>query len=155
MQLIDLQCKNLKPKNREYKKADGRGLFMLIKPNGSKFWRYKYRIDRKEKLYSIGMYPEYSLAEARNIHQSLHKMITEGIDPITYNKNKKQKELQEKGQTFSMITYQWLAKHRQEVQYQTYETKKSRIEKYILPSLGNIPIRELSSQDILSMIKKI
>lgn len=155
MQLTDLQCRTFKPKTKPYKKADGRGLFIFIKPNGSKLWRYKYRIHSKEKLYSIGSYPQYSLAQVREIHRKLHKMVSEGIDPLEYEKDKKQKELQEKALTFSIVTYQWLEKHKPEVKPQTYRSKASRIEKYILPFIGHVPIRDLNAQHILSMIKTI
>lgn len=77
--LTDLHCKNFKPEDKPYKKSDGKGLFMFIKPNGSKLWRYKYRIEGKERLYSIGTYPELSLAEAREKHQQLHKLVSGGI----------------------------------------------------------------------------
>ncbi|CAM1360796.1 Phage integrase family protein (fragment) [Tenacibaculum litopenaei] len=155
MQLTDLHCKNFKPKNRAYKKADGRGLFILIKPNGSKLWRYKYRINKKEKLYSIGAYPEYSLVEAREIHRSLHKMVSEGKDPIEHEKEQKRKKEIENVLTFSFMAYEWLEKHKQEVKPQTFKEIEKRVKKYIIPVIGHIVMKDLTSKDFLMMIKEI
>ena len=63
--LTDRMINNYKPKDKAYKVFDGQGLFLQIKPNGSKLWRLKYRFKEKEKLFAIGKYPEVTLAEAR------------------------------------------------------------------------------------------
>jgi len=65
MPLTDVACRSAKPKDKDYKIADSGGLFLLVQPNGSKFWRLKYRYLQKEKLLSIGKYPIFSLADAR------------------------------------------------------------------------------------------
>lgn len=65
MSLTDVSVRNAKPKEKQYKLSDSGGLYLLIKPNGGKFWRLKYRIAGKEKLLSIGAYPIIILAEAR------------------------------------------------------------------------------------------
>lgn len=155
MQLTDLQCKNFKPQNKAYKKTDGKGLFMFVKPNGSKLWRYKYRVERKEKLYCIGVYPEFSLAEAREIHQVLHKLVAQGIDPHEHDKEQKRKELEERALTFSVLASEWLEKRKKEVKPKTYNEIEKRLEKYVLSSIGDIPMRDLMPQNILSMIKII
>lgn len=65
MALTDAACKNAKPKEKPYKLADSGGLHLLVKPNGGRYWRMKYRFDDKEKLLSFDVYPEVSLSEAR------------------------------------------------------------------------------------------
>lgn len=155
MQLSDLKCKNLRPKNKAYKKADGRGLFILVKPNGTKLWRYKYRSARKERLYSIGVYPEFSLAEAREVHQRLHKLVAQGIDPYESEKEQKRKELEAKSLTFSVMARAWLEKRKSEIKPKTHAEIKRRVELYVLPFIGDIPMRNLTPQDVLKMIKPI
>ena len=76
--LSDVLCKNSKAKDKPYKLADVRGLFLLVTPNGSKLWRYKYRFLKKEKVLSLGAYPEVTLKEAREKHFRAHKMVSEG-----------------------------------------------------------------------------
>ena len=65
MALTDTGIRNLKPKESPFKAFDGGGLFLLVNPNGAKWWRLKYRIDGKEKLLSLGVYPDVSLKQAR------------------------------------------------------------------------------------------
>lgn len=155
MHLTDLQCKNFKPKDKAYKKSDGRGLFLLINPNGSKLWRYKYRIYGKEKLYSIGSYLDFSLAEARQVHQELHKQVARGIDPKEHEKQQLQKELEERALTFSLLADQWLEKRKKEVKPKTYREIEKRVGQYVLPTIGDIPMRDLSPRDVLRTIKRI
>jgi hypothetical protein len=64
MKLKDIQCRNAKPKDKAYKLSDGGGMYLEIAPNGSKYWRLKYRILNKEKRLALGVYPEISLQEA-------------------------------------------------------------------------------------------
>ena len=67
MALTDPTCKNAKPKEKPFKLADEKGMFLLINPNGSKYFRLKYRFDGKEKVLALGVYPETSLKQARSL----------------------------------------------------------------------------------------
>lgn len=64
--LTDTAIRNAKPRNKPYKLTDGNGLYLLINPNGSRWWRFKYRMDGKEKLLSVGVYPDVNLKKARD-----------------------------------------------------------------------------------------
>lgn len=81
MPLNARQVETAKPKDKEYKLTDERGLYLLVKPNGSKYWRLKYRIAGKEKKLAIGVYPDFSLADARLKRDEARKMLTDGLDP--------------------------------------------------------------------------
>lgn len=74
MKLNARQVETSKPKEKAYKLADGGGLFLLVNPNGSRYWRMKYQIGGKEKLLAVGVYPEVSLAEARTIRDEPKKI---------------------------------------------------------------------------------
>ncbi|UJS24040.1 Arm DNA-binding domain-containing protein [Thiothrix winogradskyi] len=78
--LNDTAVKNAKPKDKEYKLSDGGGLYLLVKPNGSKLWHYKYKL-QKEKVLSIGSYPEISLKDARLLHEEARALWARGVDP--------------------------------------------------------------------------
>jgi len=67
--LKDLQIRNAKPLEQDYRMQDGEGLYVLIRPNGSKLWRYNYSFENKKYVYSIGKYPDISLEKARILHQ--------------------------------------------------------------------------------------
>jgi len=71
----------LKPKDKDYKASDEKGLYLQVKKNGSKYWRFKYRINGVEKLLSLGVYPDVSLKSARNDRDAAKKQIMDGLDP--------------------------------------------------------------------------
>jgi hypothetical protein len=81
MTLSDVKIRNLKPKSKPYKVADFDGLYIAVNPSGSKLWRFKYRLDGKEKLLSIGAYPAISLAQARQARDAARAVVAVGDDP--------------------------------------------------------------------------
>ena len=91
MKLTDIACKTAKPSEKPFKKFDGGGLHLLIKPNGSKLWRLKYRYLGKEKLLSIGAYPIISLAEARDARDKAKRLLAQDppIDPMANKQENK------------------------------------------------------------------
>ena len=93
MALTDIAIRNFKPKEKEYKLSDASGLYLLIKPNGKKYWRLKYRIAGKEKLLSIGVYPIVSLLEAREKCLESKKQLVNNIDPSESKKEQKLKSI--------------------------------------------------------------
>lgn len=83
MALTDTEIKRLKPTGKEYQKADSRGLVLVVRAKGSKFWRYEFRFDGKKDRYGIGNYPEISLVNARKIHTVARELISLGKHPAT------------------------------------------------------------------------
>lgn len=81
MALTDIKVKTAKPKEKPYKLADGGGMYLLINTNGSKYWRMKYRFAGKEKMLSIGVYPDVTLADAREKRSEARKILAAGGDP--------------------------------------------------------------------------
>lgn len=81
MPLTDLKIKNAKPRDKAYKLADEKGLYLYLTPNGSKAWRLKYRFLGKEKTLSIGLYPDVELKDARNARDNARKQLADKIDP--------------------------------------------------------------------------
>src|ERR1700682_3597822 len=79
--LSDAKARNAKPRSKPYKIADGEGLFLFITPTGSKYWRLKYFFGGKEKLLALGVYPEISLADARERRGQARKVLASGNDP--------------------------------------------------------------------------
>jgi hypothetical protein len=79
--LTEIQIKNAKAADKEYKMFDGHGLYLLVKTDGSKHWRYKYRFAGVDKLTSLGKYPQVSLLQARQKHLELKTKIADGINP--------------------------------------------------------------------------
>ncbi|WP_341366466.1 Arm DNA-binding domain-containing protein [Yoonia sp. BS5-3] len=114
MPLSDIKVKNLKSGEKPYKVADFEGLFVLVKVSGAKSWRFKYRIDRKEKLLVIGDYPAVSLAKARQARDLAKMQLADGIDPNEAKQERRRLRLEAKGHTFEKVGTSFLAKQRKE-----------------------------------------
>jgi len=107
MVLTDSSIRNLKPKDRPYKVSDYAGLHILVNPGGSKLWQFKYRIERKKKLLSIGSYPAISLAHARQARDAARSQVAFGEDPSA----KKREQAENDGdQRFQFVAKQYLDK---------------------------------------------
>jgi|HubBroStandDraft_5_1064220.scaffolds.fasta_scaffold107139_1 hypothetical protein len=89
MALTDLKIKASRPASKPYHLTDGHGLFLVIQPNGSKLWRWKYRFEGKFRLMALGSYPEVSLASGRAAHAEARAKLLRGIDPMTERKSEK------------------------------------------------------------------
>ncbi len=102
--LTDTQVKNAKPEAKDYKLSDGGGMYIIVKTTGSKWWRFNYRFNSKQKTISLGVYPEVSLLEARELREEYKKLLKDDIDPSQAKaSSQKQKTL-----TFKEVANQWL-----------------------------------------------
>ena len=86
MALTDTAVRNAKPKEKPYKLSDSGGLFVIVRPNGAKWWRLKYRFGRKEKQLSLGVYPEVSLHQARRRRDEARQLLANGVNPSDQRK---------------------------------------------------------------------
>jgi hypothetical protein len=107
MKLTARQVETAKPKEKPYKLADGGGLYLLVNPNGKRYWRLKYRSLRKEKLLAIGVYPDVSLAEARSKREDAKRTLAAGNDPSLERKIEKLSRQQDAENSFEAITREW------------------------------------------------
>ena len=152
MKLSDIACKNAKSKDKQYKKFDGGGLYLLVKPNGSKLWRLKYRYLGKEKTLSIGQYPLISLAEAREAREQAKRLLIQEppIDPSAQKTNNKQKAIRKAENTFKVVALEWYDtnKERWSKNY-AYKIMKG-LELNVFPYIGNRPIAEITPPELLN-----
>ena len=118
MPLTDTAIKNVKPQDKNAKLFDGEGLFLLVTPSGGKWWRLKYRFGGKEKLLSLGVYPEISLKEARRRRDEARSLVAQGIDPSLQRKEEKEvalAESREQANTFEAVAQDWLGVYRHDL----------------------------------------
>ena len=150
MKLKDIQCRNAKPKEKAYKLADGGGMYLEIMPNGSKYWRLKYRIHEKEKRLAIGVYPSVPLSEAREKREEAKKLIRDGIDPVQAKKQATRKAKTNAENTFKAIALEW---HGQNVERWSkgygYKVLKG-LELNVFPFIGDRPIADITPAELLS-----
>jgi hypothetical protein len=105
MELTDVRIRAAKPQEKPYKLRDGKGLVLLIKPNGSRLWRLRYEFDGAEKGLSLGAYPDVSLKQARERRDDARKLIADGTDPSA----KRKAEKVATAETLELVTREWLA----------------------------------------------
>jgi integrase len=150
-QLTDTAIRSAKPKEKPYKLADGQGLFLLVKPNGTRLWRLKYRIDGREKLLSVGMYPEVSLKIARERREDARRLMAAGVDPSA----KRKAERAARADTFEAIAREWLTLKSKSLTERTYEKRLSRFEAFVFPYVGKRPIATITAPDLLTAFKRV
>ncbi|MDR4519643.1 MAG: tyrosine-type recombinase/integrase [Nitrosomonas sp.] len=155
MKLTDPIIKAAKPKEKPYKLSDGQGLTLLIQPNGSKWWRYRYRINGKEKMLSIGTYPNVTLKKAREKRVTADDLLKQSIDPSQHRQEQKQIAAIAAENSFESVARQWWNhwKHARTERHADYVIR--RLEADIFPVIGNKPIHSITAPTLLMAIKKI
>lgn len=152
--LSQITVRTAKPKEKAYKLADTDGLFLLVTENGGKWWRFKYRFDGKEKLLSLGTYPEISLADARARRDEARTQIAHNIDPGALRKALKQSNTEEK-ETFEVIAREWHTKFKPSWTVGHAITILSRLERDLFPWVGNRPIAEIKAPELLAVLRRV
>lgn len=151
--LTDAQVRKIKPLEKKTKYADEKGMYLEVTPSGGMHWRMKFRLNGKENIFSIGTYPETTLAQARRIRDEARLQIKDGINP---NEVKKQKKLQADESTlFKVLAMQWMQDRKDAITEGTYLRDLSVFEKDLFPALGDMPIDQIKGKDILACAKKI
>lgn len=154
--LTDVAIRRAKPKEKSYKLADGRGLYLEVMPSGSKKWRLKYRRpDGRENRLSFGAYPEVSLAGARERATAARAIIAEGRDPADEAKRLARESARTSARTFEVVAREWHATMLDQWQPQTARDILHRFEIDIFPEIGHLPLNGLHPQDVLAAIRKI
>ena len=155
MSLTDKMCKGAKPKAKSYKLADSNGLYLLIMPNGAKYWRLKYRFAKKEKLLAFGIYPDVSLADARNRAREAKKNLAEHIDPSQAKKELQREALKNALNPFKEVALAWMETKKEDWTPKYYKTVERRMDSDIFPYIGDRPISKIETVDLYQVIKKI
>lgn len=153
--LTDSRIRAAKPKDRQYKIADGGGLFLLVKPNGGKYWRLKFRFAGREKLLSLGVYPATSLADARERRDAERKLLADGLDPSRQRIQRKREARAADANTFEAVAREWHATKAPEWVETTVKNTMGLLERDLLPWLGRRPIAELEAADVLECAERV
>lgn len=155
MSLTDKTCKNAKPTEKPYKLADAQGLYLQVMPNGSKYWRWKYRFVGKEKCLALGVYPEVSLLEAREKKANNRKLLADFKDPSTARKELKHAAVTNAATTFELVTREWHAHNKEKWSELHSKYILHRIEMNVFPALGSLPIADIKAIQVLKAMQKI
>ena len=160
--LTDTSIRNSKSRQKQYKIFDGQGLFVLIHPNGSKYFRYRYKFEGKEKVMALGVYPETTLKEAREKRLEAQRLVKDGLDPVRFRleiRAKREKEEKEKflktQNTFEHVSKDWLAREKKRITYKHAKDARRSLEMHVYPKIGNQPIDDISTKEIKSVLSVI
>jgi integrase len=164
MALDNLTIKNTTPADKPQKLADGKGLFLLVNPNGSKYWRMAYRFNDKHKTLALGVYPTVSLAEARNRRETARQLLDAGTDPseIVTKKAKKAATVaahvieETKAELmFEFVATEWFTRHAVNWQKNHADKIINRLKADVFPWIGKRPINEVTPPELLTVLRRI
>lgn len=153
--MSDVEARKAKPKEKPYKLADGRGLYLLVNPNGGKLWRMNYRFDGKQKTLAFGRYPDVSLAQAREKRDEARKLLADGIDPNVYRQTQKRAMVERATNSFEAVAREWFSKFRPTWAPSHAEKIIRRLEVDIFPWIGARPIAEITAPELLEVLRRI
>ena len=155
MPLADTVIRSAKPGAKPIKMADGGGLYLLLNPNGSRWWRFDYRFDGKRKTLSMGTYPDTGLKDARDKRDTARKLLAAGVDPGEQRKAAKSAGEERAANSFEVIAREWHAKQ-SATWVQLHASRiMLRMENDIFPWLGSRPIADIAAKEFLATVNRI
>ncbi|WP_061289530.1 tyrosine-type recombinase/integrase [Azotobacter vinelandii] len=155
MPLTDVKIRQAKPGDASVKLTDGGGLYLEVRPNGSKLWRYRYRLAGKENLFAIGSYPDISLADARAERDAAREHVRAGRHPSHVRQTEKAKQLAENRNTFKAVAEEWI-EDRLGQRTQTYRDQCRRaFMNDVYPAIGRLPMREVTAAQVLAILQRM
>lgn len=155
MALTDTAIRNAKPTDKPVKLTDGGGLYLLLKPNGSRWWRLDYRYGGKRKTLSMGVYPEVGLKDARSRREEARKLLASDVDPGENRKATKAAKTERSTNSFEAIAREWFAKNSATWNASHGDRIIRRFERDLFPWIGGKPIADLTAPELLAAVRKI
>jgi integrase len=155
MPLTNIAIRNAKSADKPARLFDGGGLYLEVSIAGTKLWRLKYRFDGKEKRLSLGIYPDVSLAKAREKRDQARSLLAEGIDPSEHRKAVKNIRAGLAANTFEVVGREWYSKTAPTLANTTSEKLLRRLEVDVFPWIGHRPITQLVAADLIKVIERI
>ena len=155
MPLTDTAIKKAKPGDKPVKLSDGKGMYLLVNPTGSKLWRWKYRVLGKEKVMSLGAYPDVSLAQARDGLDKARKVLAAGDDPMAIRKADKVAKRAAAEDSFESVARMWWAHWKPARSEQHAGQVMRRFEADVFPHIGARPVAEVQAPELVAMLKAI
>ena len=153
MSLTTRQVKNAKPDKKPKRIYDSRGLYLVVSPAGGKWWRHKYRFERKEKLLSLGTYPDVSLTQARELRDANRKLLASGIDPSAQRKAAAVARAGE--DSLEVVAREWFSKQNPTWVPDHGNRIIQRLERDIFPWLGEQRIDAITAEGLLKILRRI
>jgi integrase len=155
MPLSDTAIKKAKSAHKPVKMSDAKGLYLLVNPNGSKLWRWKYRVLGKEKVMALGGYPDVTLAQARDGMDAARKLLAAGDDPMAVRKADKLASLSAAEHSFQSVALVWWEHWRGPKSPRHADDVLRRLNADVFPAIGPRPVSEVQAPELVAMVKGI
>lgn len=155
MALTALEVSKSKATEKPQRLADGGNMYLLVQPNGAKYWRMDYRLAGRRKTLAIGVYPDLSLAEARDRREQARKLIANGVDPVAAKQAQKVASVALSENSFEIIAREWFAKHSPNWKENHSSKILARLENDMFPWIGVRPIGDINAPALLAAIRRI
>ncbi len=154
MKLNDVAVRKAKPDTKSYKMSDGGGMYLEVMPNGSKYWRLKYRFGGKEKRLALGVYPDVPLILARERREKARKLLAEEIDPGEVKQQSKRSNRENAENSFEAVAREWFTRHRHTWAASHADKIINRLENDVFPWIGSKPIADIKPVELLAVIRR-
>ena len=155
MALTDIKVKSAKGQEKPYKLSDEKGLHLLVNPSGTKLWRFSYRFLGKQKTLAIGVYPDISLANAREKREEARKLLANDTDPSEVKKAQKASRLDRAANSFEVVARRWHGNG--EAKWSESYSKKviQMLERDLFPWIGGRAVADLEAPDFLAVARRL
>ena len=153
--LTDTKLRSLKPRANVYRVADANGLCIEVRPSGAKLWRYRYRLNGKASMASLGEYPLVPLVDARERRDAARKTLAAGVSPVAAEQARRTAQAEKAGNTFAVIAAEYLAQRVKSVSASTGIRERQLVERDLFPAIGKMPVAEVTPSVLLAALRKI
>ena len=155
MRLTDTRVRNSKPLAKAYKLSDGGGMYVLVKPDGGRYWRLDYRFAGKRCTLSLGVYPTVTLSNARTRREEARRLLAQNVNPSAAKKASKRSAKIASENTFEAIAREWIANQRDRLAVQYSTRLVARLEADVFPHIGSRPIAEIDAPELLDVLRSV
>jgi integrase len=155
MALTDTRLRNTKPMAKPYKLSDGGGMYLLITPDGGRYWRMDYRFAGKRRTLALGVYPAVTLAGARERREEARRLLANATDPSIAKKIAQHAARIASENTFEAIAREWISRQRKRLAQKYCALLLARLEADIFPYIGSRPIAEIDAPELLEVLRRV
>jgi integrase len=155
MPLPDTRIRNAKPTRKPFKLSDGGGMYLLITPDGARYWRLDYRFSGKRRTLALGIYPIVSLLNARSRREAARALLAKDIDPGVAKKATKRIAKLTSENTFEAVAREWISNQRNRLAIRYMALLLARLEADVFPQIGSRPITDIDAPELLEMLRKV
>lgn len=155
MSLTDSRIRNAKPTTKPYKLSDSGGMYLLVTPDGARYWRFDYRFAGKRRTLALGVYPTVTLAKARAHQEEARRLLGESKDPGAAKKAAKRAAKIASEHTFEAIGREWITSQRKKLAPKYYALILARLEADIFPQIGSRLVTEIDAPELLDVLRRV